>query len=173
MGWVVGSCLCGLGCLGLKVYRTGPIFFDLGHSLSLSLSLLRARAKEWRPWQKALRSALIDIRRHHHRRRWFSIDFPLSIPPSLSWLIFPVSLSLSITTQTPKTIQILKLTGRTLARAEWLPWSPIYDDLRPNGFTGRRTQRTKQERLNIFLLFFPLPCPGWTRCVVIVSDTGT
>ena len=173
MGWVVGSCLFGLGCLGLKVNRTGPIFFDLGHSLSLSLSLLRGRAEEWRPWQKALRSALIDIRRHHHRRRWFSIDFPLSIPPSLSWLIFPVSLSLSITTQTPKTIQILKLTGRTLARAEWLPWSPIYDDLRPNGFTGRRTQRTKQERLNIFLLFFPLPCPGWTRCVVIVSDTGT
>ena len=52
-----------------------------------------------------MRSALIDIR-HHHRRRWFSIDFPLSIPPSLSWLIIPVSLSLSITTQTPKSIQI-------------------------------------------------------------------
>ena len=102
MGWVIGSCLCGLGWLGLKVYRTGPIFFDLEHSLSLS---------RWRPWQKAMRSALIDIR-HHHRRRWFSIDFPLSIPLSLSWLSFPVSLSLSITTQTPKTIQILKLTGR-------------------------------------------------------------
>ena len=39
IGWVAGSCLFGLGCLGLKVNGTGPIFFDLQHSLhSLSLS---------------------------------------------------------------------------------------------------------------------------------------
>ena len=40
-----------------------------------------------------MRSALIDIR-HHHRRRWFSIAFPLSIPLSLSWLIFCLILSI-------------------------------------------------------------------------------
>ncbi|XP_075648264.1 uncharacterized protein LOC142619074 [Castanea sativa] len=38
-GWVAGSCLFGLGCLGLKLNGIGPIFFDLQHSLhSLSLS---------------------------------------------------------------------------------------------------------------------------------------
>ena len=176
MGWVVGSCLFGLGCLGLKVNRTGPIFFDLEHTLSLSLSL-------WKPWQKALPSSIFVTTTVGGGS--LSISLSQSRPLSLDWS--SLSHFLYLSRLKPQNRFKLKLTGRTFARAERLRWSPIYDDLRPNGFTGGRTQRTEQERLNIFLLFFPLPCPGWTQnfffslslvhdgyvLPVPVSDTGT
>ena len=57
IGWVAGSCLFGLGCLGLKLNGIGPIFFDLEQSLhSLSFSRLLC------PWQKALSLSLSESR---------------------------------------------------------------------------------------------------------------
>ena len=98
--------------------------------------------------------------------RWY-MEFPLSnlfwsrrLEHSLHSLSLSLACSLSCQRPWQKalcswSIQILKLTSRTLARVEWLCWSLIYNDLQQNGFARGRTQRTEQERLNIFL-FFPL-----------------
>ena len=126
--------------------------------------------------------------------RWY-MEFPLS---NLFWSrrlehsLHSLSLSLACSRSCQRpwqkalcswSIQILKLTSRTLARVEWLCWSLIYNDLQQNGFARGRTQRTEQERLNIFF-FFPLShvrdepgmswlCSGHIRNKKIFFVSGT